>query len=784
MTADHRRTGRLVFFALFTISGFSGLIYESIWSHYLKLFLGHAAHAQSLVLIIFMGGLAVGSALAARLAPGLRAPLRAYALAEAVIGLCGLVFHETFLALMAGFFDTVLPAAGPGAGTVLKWLGAALLITPQSVLLGMTFPLLAGGLVRRHPDGSGATIATLYFTNSIGGAIGVLASGFWLIEVVGLPGTIRAAGALNLLLAAVVWWLVRADAPATAAPAGAPGADLGALRRLFLLAAAVTGAASFLYEIAWIRMLSLVLGASTRSFELMLSAFIMGLALGSLWIRRRIDRIADPLAFAGWVQIIMGALAVASLAVYAASFGWMSAAVTRLPMTDDGFGRFTLISHAIAMAVMLPATFMAGMTLPLFTHVLLRRGAGEGAIGQVYALNTVGAILGVLGGMHLGLPLLGLKGTVAAGALLDVALGLLLLGWCYRARGTPLGGLAWRGALVAGAAGGIILAVRLDPAVLVSGVYRHGQASLEAGAGIEFYRDGKTATISVVRMADGRLSIATNGKPDASIQMRPELRYSVDEMTMAMAAVLPLAYSREPRRVANIGFGSGLTTHVLLADPRVERVDTVEIEPAMVQGARLFQPRVFRAFEDPRSRIHFEDAKTFFPLQPHRYAVIVAEPSNPWVSGVASLFSQEFYALVSRYIEDDGLLVQWIQFYEFDDRLMISILKALVPHFEDFAVYATAANDGIIVARKRGALGEPDFARLRQPDLAWELRRVGLRTPAELLARRTADRQTVMDYIDQFRSVPANSDYYPYVDLNAPAARFKATSSGLFRPRP
>ena len=174
---------------------------------------------------------------------------------------------------------------------------------PQSVLLGMTFPLMSTGILRRFPDHPGGSLAMLYFTNSIGAAIGVLASGFWLIGLVGLPGTIMTAGLLNIALAITVWVLVKLDpqpsAPAILPPAARQAADDDALAALFFFAAAVTGASSFMYEIGWIRMLSLVLGGTTHSFELMLSAFITGLAFGGLWIKRRIDRIGDPVRVCG-----------------------------------------------------------------------------------------------------------------------------------------------------------------------------------------------------------------------------------------------------------------------------------------------------------------------------------------------------------------------------------------------------------------------------------------------------------------------------------------------------
>jgi len=137
---------------VFVVSGFTGLIYESIWTQYLKLFLGHAAYAQTVVLSMFMGGMALGSWLVARNGARLRNLLWGYLLVEALIGVLGIVFHRVFVAVTDLSFTTVIPALPPGAATyAYKWLLAALLVLPQSVLLGMTFPLISGGIIRRSP---------------------------------------------------------------------------------------------------------------------------------------------------------------------------------------------------------------------------------------------------------------------------------------------------------------------------------------------------------------------------------------------------------------------------------------------------------------------------------------------------------------------------------------------------------------------------------------------------------------------------------------------------------
>ena len=498
----------------------------------------------------------------------------------------------------------------------------------------MTFPLMSAGVIRRFPNTPGGSIAMLYFTNSIGAAIGVLASGFWFIEKFGLPGTIMTAGLINIALAVVVWMLVRFDPVAETEPLAVTRAtgSRHTVARLFMLAAFITGAASFIYEISWIRMLSLVLGATTHSFELMLSAFITGLAFGGLWIKRRIDRIDNPVHFSGMVQIIMGVFALLTIPLYMESFGWMEWLLAALQRSEQAYTGYTLSSHVIALLVMLPTTFMAGMTLPLFTYVLLNRGAGEGSIGRIYAANTVGAIVGVLFAVHIGMPLLGLKNLIVFGAMLDLVLGVGLI-WYALPQARRGVATATAGMVSVIAIGTTVMGFDMDQRVLVSGVYRYGDTSFADNHKLLFYQDGKTATVSLRQDSDGEVSLSTNGKPDAAIQLDPGKPPSIDEVTMTLLGSIAYGFKPEAKRVANIGMGSGQTTHVALGNRRIEVLDTVEIEAVMADASRMFGAAVERAHEDPRSTVHIEDAKTFFSLQNSVYDIIIAEPSNPWVSG-------------------------------------------------------------------------------------------------------------------------------------------------------
>lgn len=764
---------RQLLLVIFVVSGFTGLIYESIWSHYLKLFLGHAAYAQTLVLAIFMGGMAIGSWLVACYSGRIQRLLWGYVIVEGIIGLLGLVFHRGFVAITDVSFATVIPAmSAPFAIHTYKWALAALLILPQSILLGMTFPLISGGIIRRWPQQPGETLSMLYFTNCLGASVGVLVSGFVLIRAVGLPGTILTAGLLNIALALGVWILVRdqSEPAPPSSPVATPGATAD---RWFVVAAFLTGAASFLYEIGWIRMLSLVLGSSTHSFELMLSAFIFGLACGGLWMHRRIDRLPDPTRYLGVVMVIMGALALLTLPAYNYTFDFMAWAIGTFTPTEGGYTAFNVVSQGIALAIMLPATFCAGMTLPLLTHSLLRTGAGERAIGTVYAANTLGAIAGTLAAIHLLMPWLGVKGVVISGAVLHMALG--ISGLMLAQRAAPILRIALgtcSAALVAVA----VFGVNLDPLRMTSSVFRNGISSLPQGTAVRYLRDGKTATISLIE-TDGIVSIATNGKPDAAIQMRAGQPASSDEITMVFAAALPLSLHRSPERVANIGFGSGLTSATVLLSERVKSLESIEIEPFMVEAAMQgYGPRISHVFEDLRSHIVFEDAKTFFAMTREPYDVIISEPSNPWVSGVATLFSDEFYGRIVTYLKPDGLLVQWLQIYETDMSIVASIVTAMSRHFGAYAVYNADDSNIMIIATRDRTLPPHADTLFASPKLRAELTRVGIDSLDDIRKRHIGDRRTLGPLLASYRS-PPNSDFFPFVDLTAPRLRFMRRSA-------
>ncbi len=790
----------LVLAFAFVLSGAAGLIYETIWTRYLGLFVGHNAYAQIIVLVIFLGGMSLGALLVGHRSARLRQPLYWYAAVEFVVGAIGFEFHGAFVFATDFAYAHVFPHLAGGAGSVgvmaVQWSLAALLILPPSVLLGATFPLISAGALRHAPGEPGRVLGLLYFTNSIGAAAGALVAGFVLIGAVGLPGTLLTAGVLNFAVAAIVVAAVRA-----CYSAGDPAADPVPLPapiersdrqpeswRLLLFVSFGTAVASFVYEIAWIRMLSLVLGAATHSFELMLSAFILGIALGAYWIRGRADAMRRPIRALGIVQWTMGALAVATLPLYMASFQWMAALIRAFDTTGAGYHGFVLARYAICLLIMLPATFCAGITLPLITRILIRQGAGERAVGIVYGVNTLGSIAGVmLAGLVL-MPLLGLKLLLIAGAAVDIALGVVLL------RPSVLGGdraARARFALLAATVAFVLLNgifVKFDLWKLSSGVFRLGLLPDAATFTFPFYRDGRTATVSVRRGTDDHyLTLATNGKPDASMDpfwtdstIDPGALHALgeDQATQILLPLIGLAHVPDAREVAVIGQGSGMTSSLLLGSPGVRQVVTVEIEPQMVDASRAFRPANRRVFDDPRSHIVIDDAKAYFATTGRKFDLIVSEPSNPWVSGVAGLFTTEFYGRVRHNLTADGVLGQWLHLYEISDSLVASVLAAIDRNFDHYEIFFTSNADVLILASNRQAPLEPDWRVLAYPGVAHDLRRAVPMTPEALNAMRLGGRALLHPYLVTHAQV--NSDYHPVLDLGAERTRFlRQEAAGL-----
>ena len=766
----------LVYF-LFALSGFAGLIYEGSWARYLKLFLGHSSYGQVLTLCIYMGGLAIGSFVAGKMVEKVKRPLLGYAAVELAIGIGGVAYHPLYNLLTGFFFDSDWVAGlGFTGAEVAKVVLATGSTLPIAIAVGMTFPFIAAGLMRK--SGAEVSLPMLYFTNSLGSAIGILVTSYMLIPELGNHITLCVAASINFLLAMVFGFIGFTTSPTREedeelSPAGegaeqAPlNEDYAAEHKLsmppkstWFWIAAITGLTSFIYEIVWIRLLSLLMGSSSHSFDQMLSAFILGLAIGSAVSGKLLKK--DSLVVLSMAQILMAFFALCTLYFHKPFWGMMNEANQIFNPTNDGYVCWSLFKYALSVLWMVPTSFFAGMTLPLITIILTRAFKSEAPIGKVYGWNTVGSILGSAGGGLLLLPLLQLKGALVLAAVLDFAIGFALL-VIYRKRfrySVPFYVICAFMILPS-------IFIGFDPHLITSGAFR-AYKNLHPDEKI-IVRDGKTATISF-HESEVHYYIKTNGKADASLGKNRENPIEGDELTQAATAFMPMAMKTEPYDAAMVGFGSGMGAHYLLADPLLKDFDCVEIEQEMMDLAKGFYPWNSRGYDDPRIHIYIDDAQTFFLTNRRKYDLMISVPSNPWVSGVASLFSHEFYTKMRRYIKPGGLWVQWIQTYEFNDQLVLNILKALDVAFPYVSLYKAPEEPDIIIIASDEPVYQKGIGRFSTDSvLVKEFRRIH-RDPDFFGEQNFLfTSKMVKSLLD---GVAPNSIFTPIVDNKAEEARF------------
>jgi spermidine synthase len=796
-----RRSARLVFavaMLCLLVSGMAGLLYEVVWARYLALFLGHTSYAVVVVLVAFMGGLALGNAWFGARADRSRRPLAFYAWLEISIGVYALVFpyyygfcHETFARLARG-----LQPGSTGLLTIKFAFGVLSVLLP-TMLMGGTLPVLTR-LVARSLGEVREKVAALYFVNSGGAVLGCWVADFWLLPAIGLEATMLAGAVMNLFIGAVglfvSGWLregteARAEPapqPAPLASSAEPAAEEVYSREELRLAVWAIGASGFvamLYQVAWTRLLALVLGASTHAFSLMLMTFIAGITAGSYAVYRW-RRLRRTLAAFGWTELALALTLAGSMFLYQYLPFWFTKLAAFLARQPESYPLYEFAQGLICFLVMFVPTFCLGMTLPLASRVATAEAARAGSsVGRVFAVNTLGTVLGAgLTGLWL-MPRLGLARTFAVGVALNGLIGLVIL---LRSQGRR------RKVLLAAApvlAAGLVLGAgalfnRTWRGVFIMGLWRQNTpplswAELRRAARADqlvFYRDGAGATVTVeaVQMTNRTdLYLKVNGKTDATS--------AGDMTTQLVLGHLPMLLRPSAREVLVIGLGSGCTAGAVACHPSLQRLDVVEITPEVVEAAKLFEAHNRRVLQEPRLRLHIEDAKSFLQLSDRRYDAIISEPSNPWMAGVAGVFSLEFYQQCREHLAEGGVMVQWVQTYDFSDQTLDTVLATFGRVFPQVSVWLRFGRDVLLVGTVQPA--QVDLAaleaRLQEPAVKADLKRVQLDSMPVFLSQ-----ELVSPFNGAFLAASdarVHSDFFPVLEYTAQRDFFARASAERWR---
>ena len=771
----------------FTLSGAAGLIYEVLWMRMLGLVFGATTIAVSVVLAAFMGGLALGSACAARVASRIRRPLRMYAWIEIAIGGYALAVPAAFRAI--DYLDAILwQRIHPGTFSfaIARFLLAAFVLLIPTALMGATLPMIVAA-IRQYGATAPRTISRFYGLNLIGAIVGTLGGGFVLLPNFGMRVTIFIAALTNVVIGLLVL-LVSSRTAETKSHVTfeletrdvtrdeSQTLNTPADRGLWFGCAFFSGFVTIGMQVVWSRILSMIIGSSTYAFTMVLALFLAGLAIGA-WIvgftKRTGSMRLRRLVFV--VQVVV----VLSLFVSFRLTNAVPGLLIRLGFAlrvDSWHGLLALQALAATVLVLVPAVVM-GMIMPL---VLTWTAAGkvpEKLVGQVYALNTVGAITGAIVTTFGLIPVTTARLAVFA----MVAISIFIAAIAYLPRKAT--DVALVRSLAVGTAAVIVVAgfyfwPRLNLNELSIGAYDSFVRVLAQSRSVPdqpqgpndhqllMYDEGRTATVSV-RRDWGITSVAINGRTNAS---------DADDMpTQIILGQLAVLVAPKLNKGLLVGFASGVTAGSVLQSP-IAAVECVELERAAISSARFFEHVNRHPLTDPRLRMIVDDARTYLRVNPAKFDLIISEPSHPWVPGVANLFTREFFTLGRERLNDDGIFVQWFQIYQLSNESLRSILATFqetFPHVVVFRVQGAAKGKDLILLGSRqpidlGIMGQ----RLNDPRAQFELNRINLHSEEDVRAWFVCDETKLRPAV---AGAIINTDDNMHVETAAPREAFRPT---------
>jgi len=793
--------------ACFFLSGATGLIYEVLWARMLGLVFGATTLAVSTVLAAFMGGLALGSALAGRTGARVKRPVRAYGLLEIGIALYALAVPLLF-SLVDNLYAIIWQHFHPGFFVFSLWrflLSCVMLLVPTT-LMGATLPLLSAALVRSA--GQTSTSVTKLYTRNLAGAIcGSIVAGFLLLPIFGVRATIYTAAVINIIIGIVTILADRrtetissteTDSPPapsteesvfgmdeslptshvidhpTRAHVGSPVDP-----KFWLLCAFVSGFVTISAQVAWTRMLTMIIGSSTYAFSIVVALFLLGLSGGAYVIARRnlsgklrktVLKVELATAFSLFlslvvVNLIPGLLIATGLRLHIGSWG----------------GLLTLQIISVALLILLPA-FLMGMVMPL---VLVWAGTDSKSqsvrlVGRSYAVNTIGAIVGAFGAGFVLIPRFSTRFTILFAAALCVIVG----GFAYQpkvdARDRDLHRAVAAGLTLVLIVVLFLVAPRMNLANLSIGAYDSLVRVLAKSRGgvddgsvqqrgpeiheLLMYEEGPTSTVSVRKDWD-ITSMAINGRTNASDRE--------DMPTQVMLGQMPLLLAPNLKKALVVGYATGVTAGAMLQSP-IESLECVELEAATVDGSRFFEHVNNHPLDDPRLHLIIDDARTYLRVTPTRYDIIVSEPSHPWVPGVANLFTREFFQLGHDRLNDDGIFVQWLQIYQLSTDSLRSVLATFhqtFPHVLVFRVEgAWKGKDLLLVGSKTPLTLDRIKDRISDPRISAELARVNIKTEADVRAWYVCDETQLAPAV---AGAVINTDDNMHIETTAPREAFR-----------
>jgi spermidine synthase len=790
-----RSGARTAVLGAFFVSGACGLIHEVAWTRLLRLIMGNTTFSITTVLCAFMGGLALGSYLGGRLIDRRRDPLRVFAILEGSIGIyCFLLPWLTNGAEPLYRFLYQNTHTSFYVFSLIRFVFSGVILLIPATFMGATLPVLTRFLTR-SPSAIGKSVGTLYAINTFGAVLGAFISGFVLIPALGVTHTIYLASMFNLLVSITGFWLYRKTRYLSEGEL-APEKPLASLagrtkdKRLkkakivgpahkqsiqygrgaligLLWGYGLSGFAALVYEIAWTRVLSLLIGSTVYAFSLMLTAFVVGIAVGSIVYARFVDQVRDPMRALAIIQIGIGGSALMVVPFIDQLPFFVTGVIARYV---GSFWALQMAEFTFCLGMMLIPTTLMGAAFPLASRLYNQQSSSVGrTVGDVYGANTIGNILGAFLGGFVLIPFVGIQNTILVAVSANILVSFVFLILTQSLSQMTKWLIIACIALITGAC--INVVPGWDPGRMSFGPYhtalhlspesdfsRVALEKLETSTRVLFHEEGLSTTVTVKEIDKKALALYVNGKPDASTH--------TDLPHQELVAHIPLMFHPRPRSALVIGLASGISVGSVGRYP-LEKIDCVEISPAIVEACRYFEEYNYHILDDSRVEIIVNDGRNHLLLTDRSYDVIMSQPSNPYLAGVADLFTQEYFELCRDRLNDGGVMCTWMQSYRMDLDTFQSIVKTFHSIFPDMSLWRSGKTDCLLIGTKGTHTMNYNIfkQRLAFKGIADDLKRIDIHNGPEFLAYLVMGGKGVKGFSD---SAGIHTDDNALVEFSAP----------------
>ena len=761
-----------LFVGFFTLSGVSGLVYQLVWARKLQLAFGVSLYAIAAVLAAYFLGMAWGSWLGGKYSDRFKRPLLVYGLIEIGVGLSALVVtpHLAQLDVALRPFASLLGNHFFALQTGRFLLTLLLLIAPTT-LLGATVPLMNRAAIT-HDHHIGERFATLYSANTIGATFGVLLAGFYLIEHFGLNLTVQLAAALSIFIGcialgiAVVEKGIVADRHKTATE---ETHAVSSSRNSFVyVVMGVSGALGLSLEVLWTRILIQGIGSTAYIFAIVLALFLAGIAIGSYFVRKHVDRWND--LYAALALSLAGAAVFTLMGVPLLSWVMpriVGHVVSLLQLNQQQ--EFLPIWAVWCTGALLPSTIALGASFPIAAKLLARGHAVVGQdIGRLFAVNTYGGVIGsIVTGFFL-VPGIGLYGTICVIAAVYV---LLSAGLIFNPRTTSSG----RSQVAV-----VILLTFVAWFFLPQQLVRDRVLDYVRGKVLAYKEDYYGA---IVVTQEGEIEkykrLSVNG-----VSYSGTAPYAVEYMRLQGHLPMIMSSAKDKRALV-ICFGVGLTAGAVSTYPNTH-LTVVELSKSILKLSPLFTDVNEKVYLDPSVKFVVDDGRDYLVRHPNqRFDVITLEPPPPVQVGMANLYSLNFYNLVRRRLGKNGVAIQWIPLHTQSNKDTKMLIATFAKAFPNASLWWTESGETLVLGQKDGQPLSPGHIQrmMNNPAVARSLAEIGIHDPAALASHYLLDSQGIARLTRKSRIM---TDDLPVIEYRVPAINhdYKALLAEAIKYRP